>query len=238
MTKKDKILLSVSVVLLVAIVTLLIIFWDSVYSLLNKMNDGVDVVEEYIRSLGITGILVMVVLIMLLYFFPVISSVPIQVAAGIAYGILGGSLIVWVAVFLATQLLYLLRRDMRIFSTPNQIEKKRELERMIKESDRSIYVAVLIAYMLPAVPFLVISNLAASGLKYPKYTLVTALGMIPDILVTLFLGKKLLSSSPVTSVITLMAIIVIIILSIIFDDKLIRLAFATKKKTNDAETEQ
>ena len=240
LSKKDKVLLSLSAVILVSITTFLIVFWDTAYSILEKMLKGVDLVEEYIRSFGIVGIIVMMLIIILFFFFPVISSMPIQVACGITYGLGGGGLIVWLALCIATQLLYLFRQNLKTYSSPKQIQKRQELEKMIRESDRNIYVAIAIAYLLPAVPFLVISNLAASGLKYWKYTLVTCLGMIPDVLTTLFLGEKLLSTSPVASLITLIAVIVIITLSIIFNDKLVALAFVSKKKrkANAAPTEE
>ncbi len=236
-TKKDKILLSISAIILIAITTFVAVFWDTAYSLLEKMLNGVDLVEDYIQSLGIVGIILIMIIIIVFFFFPVISSMPVQIACGIAYGLFGGSCIILLALIIATQLLYLFRQNLKVFSSPKQIEKRLELEKLIKESDRNIYWAIIIAYLLPAVPFLVISNLAASGLKYWKYTLVTVLGMIPDILATLFIGEKLLSSSPVASVISLIAVIVIIMLSIIFNDKLVRWAFTSKKKKDSVDKE-
>ncbi len=230
LTKKDKTLLIISAIILVTVTVFLAVFWDTAYSILEKMLSGVDLVEDYIKSFGIVGIIIMMLIIIVFFFFPVISSMPIQIACGITYGIFGGGAIVLLALFIATQLLYLFRQNLKVFSSPKQIRKRQELEKMIKESDRNIYFALILAYLLPAVPFLVISNLAASGLKYWKYTLVTVLGMIPDILVTIFLGEKLLSSSPIASIITLIAIIVIITLSIIFNDKLVAWVFAPKKK--------
>ena len=240
MTNKDKILLGVTAFIIAAIITFVIIFWDETYSILQKLLNGVDLVQDYIRSFGFVGIVVMMLIIIICFFFPIISSMPIQVACGIAYGLLGGGAIILLAVFIASQLLYLFRQNLKIFSSQKHIQKRAELEKMIKESNRNIYVALLIAYLLPAIPFLVISNLAATGLKYWKYTLVTLLGMIPDVLTTIFLGEKLLSTSPVASVITLIAVIAIIVLSIIFNDKLVTLAFAPKKSraiTNKTEAD-
>ncbi len=233
--KKDKVLLLLSAVILLVIAAFVIIFWADAYSLLKRMLAGVDLVEDYIQSLGLSGIVAMVIIMIACFFFPVISSAPIQVACGISYGLAGGSLIVLAAFFIAAQLLYLFRQNLRIFSSLKQIRKRLKLQKMIRESDRNIYVALMIAYALPAVPFLVICNLAASGLNYRKYTMVTTLGMIPDIIVTLFLGKKLLSSSPTASIITLFALLVIIVLSIVFNDKLVELAFVSKKKKGPEE---
>ncbi len=235
LTKKDKLLLCVSAGVLLAIGIFVIVCWDATYTVLSRMLTGMDRVEDYIQSLGFVGLAVMVLVMVLCFFFPVIPAAPIQVACGIAYGMVGGSIVVMIAVFIGAQLLYLFRQNLRIFSSPRQIRKRRELEKMIQESDRNIYAAIIIAYLLPAIPFLVISNLAASGLKYPKYTVITFFGMIPDIITTLFLGEKLLSSSPLASVITLIAIIAIMTLSFIFNDKLVELVFAPAHKEHHHE---
>ncbi len=235
---KDKILLSISAIILISVATFVIVFWDTAYSVLEKMLNGVDLVEDYIKSLGFPGVIVLMLIIILCFFFPFISSMPVQIACGIAYGLPIGSLIVLISAFIASQLLYLFRQNLKVFSSPKQLKKRQELEKLIKESNRNIYFALIIAYLLPAVPFLVISNLAASGLKYWKYTLVTLLGMIPDILATIFLGEKLLSNSPVASVITLVAILVIIVLSIIFNDKLVSFAFTSRRKQKKEKEEQ
>ncbi len=238
-TKRDKILLCLSAIILVTISVFLIAFWDAAYSVAGRLLNGVELVEDYIKSLGIPGIIAMMLIMIICFFIPVISSLPIQIACGISYGFLLGGGIVLLSFFIAVQLLYLFRQNLRMFSSPRHLQKKLELETMIKESNRSVYLALIIAYLLPGIPFLVISNLAASGLNYRKYTLATVLGMIPDIATTIFVGEKLLSSSPTASIITLIAIVVIITLSIIFNDKLVKMVFAPKnKKSNDQDTEK
>ncbi len=235
-TTKDKLLLSLSALILVAIAIFLIRYRNIAYSLAEKMLRGVDLVEEYIHSLGLIGITIMILIMIFCFFFPMISSIPVQIACGITYGILGGSAIAMLALILATQLLYLFRQNLKVFSSPKQIQKRKELEKMIAESDRNLYFALLIAYLLPAVPYLVISNLAASGLNYRKYTLVTVLGMIPDLVCTIFLGEKMLSTSPIASIITLIVMVIVITLSIIFNDKLLTWVFAPKKKKGTADS--
>ncbi len=238
MTKKDKILLILSAVILVAVAVFLIFFWDSVYSIAVKLLNGADVVEEYIQELGITGMIVIMLLLILCFFVPVIPSLPIQIACGLGYGILWGSIVSWVAFMIATQLFYLFRQNLQSFSSPKQLAKRQEMEALIKDSNRSLYFALFVAYCIPALPFLVISNLAMSGLKHWKYTLTTSVGMLPNVIITIFLGEKLLSSSPVASVITLVVIIALIVLSMTFNEKLIKWIFTRKKKKEDEKKEE
>lgn len=234
-TKKDKILIGVTATILLSAVIFVITFWEPTITLIEQMLSGVDLVQEYIKSLGIIGIVVMILIIIGCFFLPIISSMPVQIACGIAYGLFGGGFIVLFALTIASQLLFLFRQNLKVFYSKKHVEKRQELEQRIKDSNRSIIPALIIAYLLPGIPFLVISNLAATGLKYWKYTLITVLGSIPDVVITLFLGEKLLASSPVASIITLFVIITIIIFSMIFNDKLVNWAFRPRKQKNEEE---
>ncbi len=227
-SKKDLILLIVSAAILTAVAIFVFVFWETAYDLAMRIINGVDRVEDYVLSLGWTGFALTVLLIVACFFFPVISSAPLQIVCGIAYGILGGSITVFIAFTLATQLFFLFRQNLRVFSSPRQLERRAALEKRIKESGKSIVPAVILAFMLPAVPFIVICNLAASSMRWWKYTLIVCLGMIPDILVTIYVGEKLLSTSPVASVISLTAIIIVVTLSMMYNDKLIEWMFRPK----------
>ena len=74
---------------------------------------------------------------------------------------------------------------------------------------------MFLAYLAPFVPFMVIHSIAAeSGMKWWKYALITLLGPLPDVIVTLWAGVKITtSSSPIVSYIILIVIIVIVVLT-------------------------
>jgi uncharacterized membrane protein YdjX (TVP38/TMEM64 family) len=118
-------------------------------------------------------------------------------------------------------------------------KKKREehklMEEKIKNSKRSIYYFLFLAYLAPFVPFMIIHMIAAdSGIKWWKYALVTLLGPLPDIIITLWAGVKITSSSsPIVSYIVLVVIITIIVLTLIFKNKLVDLIFTPKEKSKD-----
>ena len=109
------------------------------------------------------------------------------------------------------------------------------MEEKIKNSKRSIYVFLFLAYLAPFVPFLLIHTVAAgSGMKWWKYALITLLGPLPDIVVTLWAGVKITtSSSPLTSYIILLVIIVCVVCSIAYKEKIIDFIFAPKEKKDE-----
>ena len=75
-------------------------------------------------------------------------------------------------------------------------------------------------------------------MKWWKYSLITLLGPLPDIIITLWLGVKVTSSSPVVSYIILMIIITCVVLSMIYKEKLVNLIFAPKKEVNNDNGQQ
>lgn len=233
--KRDIILLIISSVIITIMIVFGIVFKDTVLDLFKKVISGTEIMTDYIRELGWVGILAMMLIIIICFFFPVISSLPVQLACGLTYGLFKGTLIVSLSFAIASQLLYLFKQNFKLFQSQKRREKQQALEEKIRNSHRGIYKTMFIAYLVPFIPFLIISNVAASGLKYPKYFLFTTFGPILEVIVTLYLGQTLLSVSPIASVISLIFIIIIVVLSIVFNDKIVDFVFVERKKKNGTE---
>jgi uncharacterized membrane protein YdjX (TVP38/TMEM64 family) len=71
-------------------------------------------------------------------------------------------------------------------------------------------------------------------MKWWKYALITLLGPLPDVVITLWAGVKITtSSSPLTSYIILLVIIVCVVVSIAYKDRIIDFIFAPKEKKDE-----
>lgn len=230
--KKEKILLLITALLLLGVTVFAVLNWKVIVELFQEMVSGVAIVEDYVRSLGVVGVVAISLIIIVCFFFPVISSIPVQLASSVSYGLPFGIIHVVISVFLASQLAFLFTRCFRIFQSQKQRQKQLEMEEKINNSSRSIVHFLLLAYLAPFVPFLVIHLVAAnSGMKWRKYALVTLLGPIPDVVVTLWLGEKITStSSPVTSFLVLMVVLICVVLSLIYKEKIVDLIFGPTKK--------
>ncbi|MBR6737357.1 MAG: TVP38/TMEM64 family protein [Clostridia bacterium] len=229
LTKKNVILLTLSLTVIIAVTVFSIFNWDVITFLFTQMTTGVDILKEYVLSLGIVGVLCISLIIIVCFFFPVISSVPIQLTSALTYGLPFATVHVLISIFIASQLVFLFSKTLTIFSTKKQIEERKELELKIKNSKRSILTFIVLAYLAPFIPFMLIHTVAAnSGLKWWKYSLVTLIGPIPDIIVTLWAGVKITSSSPVISYVLLVVIIVCVVLSIVFKNKIVDFIFKPK----------
>lgn len=234
-SKKEKILLLVTVALLLALGIFALCNWSTFLMLFKEMVTGVEIVRESILDLGIVGVLLISLIIIICFFFPVISSIPVQLASVVAYGLPFAIVHVSLSVFVASQIAFLLVRSFRILQSPKQRKKQEEMEAKIQNSSRSIMMFLFLAYLAPFVPFMLIHIVAAnSGMKWWKYALVTLFGPLPDVVVTLYLGTKIATtSSPVTSLVVLLLVIGCVSLSLIYKEKIVDWVFLPKKESED-----
>ena len=234
-SKKEKTILIITAVVLTAIIIFSILNWDVIKYMFTQVSSGTVVVKEYVLSLGITGVIAMAIVMIICFFFPFISSVPIQLTSAVSYGLWFGFIHVSLSVFIASQLAFLFTKSTLFLSSQKKREEHRLMEEKIKNSKKSIYYFLLLAYLAPFVPFLVIHMIAAdSGMKWWKYALVTLVGPMPDIIITLWAGVKITSSSsPIVSYIILIVIIAIVILSLVYKNKMVDFIFTPKEKKKD-----
>lgn len=233
--RKEKILLLLTAAILLALGIFAACNWADFLHLFKEMVSGVEIVRESILDMGVAGVLIISLIIIVCFFFPVISSIPVQLASVVAYGLPCAIVHVSLSVFVASQLSFLLVRCFRVFHSPKQRKKQEEMEKKIQGSRRSIMTFIVLAYLAPFVPFMLIHIVAAnSGMKWWKYALVTLFGPLPDVVVTLYLGSKIATtSSPATSLIVLLLVIGCICLSLIYKGKIIDWVFAPRIESED-----
>lgn len=239
MHKKKRIMLSSLALAVLAIIVAFSLWnWDIIIHLCYEMISGVAVAKEYILDAGVVGFIAISVLIILFFFFPVISSVPIQIASAISYGLPFGIAHVILSVFIASQLNFLFVKCFHSLKNKKRREKQKELEEKIQNSRRSVEIFLMLAYVAPFVPFFLIHTVAAgSGMKWWKYSLITFFGPIPDIVLTLWLGVKITSSTPVVSYVIFMVIVLCVVLSLTFKEKILDFVFVPKKEGRNGKSE-
>jgi uncharacterized membrane protein YdjX (TVP38/TMEM64 family) len=234
-SKKERLILSFTALILIGILVFSIFEWEIISYLFKQVVSGASIVKDYVLSLGVLGASAITLVIVVLFFFPIISSVPVQLASAVSYGLPLGVLHVSLSIFLASQLAFLFTRSAVLLSSEKRRKEHLLMEEKIKNSKRSIYVFLFLAYLAPFVPFLLIHTVAASsGMKWWKYALITLLGPLPDVVITLWAGVKITtSSSPLTSYIILLVIIVCVVVSIAYKDRIIDFIFAPKEKKDE-----
>ena len=167
-------------------------------------------IQDHLSGFGIRGQVTLSILAMLQVIIAVLPAEPIQVIAGLTFGLWIGILVCTVGVVLGNTVIFLLYKiygdRMR-----NYFDKKLDINLDGTGNSVKIAVVIFILYFLPAIPYGMICFLAATvKMKYPRYILVTTLGAIPSICIGVGLGHVALASSWILSV-AILAVLVIIL---------------------------
>lgn len=231
--KKDIFLLIITLTVFAVLLVFCLWNWHLIVELFRYIVTGKELVQDYILSFGVPAQLAIGLITLICFFFPFFSLLPLEIVCGMTYGIWHATLLISLAIALASQLLYLVEHNFKVFLfTDKQRKKQAQIEECIRSSKRSIHWVMILLYIVPCIPFLIISSVACrSNMKWGTYTLYTALGPAPEVLVTLILGDRLTTSaSPAVSFAVLMFMIALVVLSLVFRDSLIRFIFRSPEE--------
>ena len=172
-----------------------------------------DEIQEHLSGFGIRGQIAISILSMLQVVIAFLPAEPVQVIAGLTFGLWIGVLACTVGVILGNTIIYALYKiygdRMRAY-----FNKKLDIDFASAQTKYKISIVIFILYFLPAIPYGMICFLAATlGMKYHRYIIITTLGAIPSIFIGVGLGHIALESSWIISV-GVFAVLVVLLLII------------------------
>lgn len=215
MQKSKKIKIISAVLIIIAVVGL---FWfmfsgDNAAIVRSLINDDLTS-EEYIellRSFGIRGSLTLSILSMLQVVLTFLPAEPVQVLAGIGYGLWHGALICLVGVIVGNTIVYVMYK---VFGDKlaDYFHRNIDVDFHKIRSSKRFALIIFLLYFLPAIPYGLICFFSASiDLKYPRYILITSLGSIPSILIGVGMGHLAMATSWIISLIVFVILIALIV---------------------------
>jgi len=199
-----------------AFALVLFAFHETIPELLPLLENGdVDEIQAYLRSSSTwKGVLCTALLQMLQVFSLVISGVPIQVAAGVVYGVFLALLICLLSSSLAQMLAFLLwtRMEKRMAKWfPVEGKQLRVIQRLLDSGTPPQYTCFL-AGMIPVLPNGLIPLLASKmDIGVWGFTLWVGLGSLPNILLCCAIGNRLIRGDWVLSIVYFLLMLGIVI---------------------------
>ena len=213
-SSKLKLIALISIVPIILVLGLYL-FTGENRDILREVFSGGLTTEEiraHLSALGIRGRVTVSVLSMLQVALAFLPAEPVQVIAGLSFGFLDGAIACTVGVFLGRSLIYFLYKSFGD-TLREYFDKNLSIDLSGIGRSGKLVIAILILYLLPAIPYGMICFLAAtSGMKYHRYAIVTTVGAIPSVCIGVGLGHMALSASWVISVIVFAAIVVLLAL--------------------------
>ena len=184
---------------------------DIMKSVFTKELSNAEI-QEMLRGLGWRGQITITILSMLQVIIAVLPAEPAQVLAGLTFGFGMGTLCCVAGVILGNSVIFLLYK---IFGDRMRgyFDKKLDIDLTEVSSSKFLALAILILYILPAIPYGMICFIAAStNMKYPRFIILTALGSIPSVCIGVGLGHMALETSWIVSVAIFLVLVLILAL--------------------------
>ena len=188
--------------------------------ILKKLFDPsleAEEVQDVLSGLGIRGHITVSILAMLQVVFTFLPAEPVQVAAGIAFGLPIGIACCMIGVFLGNTLLFFVYK---IYGSrlDDYLDEKLGFDIKRLSTSKRITLVIFILYFLPAIPYGMICLAAAAvRMKYPRYIIVTSLGALPSVFIGVGLGHVAISTSWLLSLIVF--VVLLLLLALVFFNK-------------------
>ncbi|WP_242824202.1 TVP38/TMEM64 family protein [[Clostridium] dakarense] len=183
------------------------------------MDIGIDDVKSYVNSFGTMAPVAYIIMFALvpLTLFP--DSI-LAIAGGLAFGLFKGYIYTAIGALIGGSIsFYISRRLGRRVVKKLTKDKLDNIELMINEKG---FIIVFLLRLIPLFPFDVISyGSGLTSIKYKDFLLATFLGTIPGILVFTNIGAKSLDIGSNSFYISIGALILLILISIVLKNKFI-----------------
>lgn len=210
--KKQKIIAALSFIPIIALLGLFLFTGENIEIIKTVFSENLtnEEIQEHLSGLGIRGYVTISILAMLQVVVAVLPAEPVQVVAGLTFGLWRGVLACTVGVIVGNTIIYVLYK---IYGDKlrDYFNSKIDIDFSHGSAMRAITVVIFIMYFLPAIPYGMICFIAATlGMKYPRFIITTTLGAIPSVFIGVGLGHIALASSWIVSVAVFVALVIIL----------------------------
>lgn len=222
--KKKKIVNFIVLAMVIAIFVLAIIYLAPIMKDIST-KEGQIAFKEKIESLGILGFLMLFGLELAQIFFVVIPGEPLEILAGMCYGIIGGTIFITASVFIITVLIFFtVKKFGRKFveeSFGKEKIDKIENSKILK-NPKKIEIIMTILFFIPGTPKdLLVYIGGLLPIKPLRFILISTFARFPSVISSTIAGAGLVTGNIKVSIIsyavTFAITAIILILVNVFD---------------------
>lgn len=178
-------------VLIICLILKMFPIFKSIFTLEGRIK-----FQNEIRSLGIKGCFVIIALMIIQTFLLFLPIEVVELLAGMCYGTLGGTILIYVGVILTITIVYFLvklfgKEVIYFFVSREKIEKIENSE--FWKNSKKIDIALFIAYFIPGTPKGLLTYIGALfPIKFEKFLLIIMLARFPEIISSTIVGNNIL----------------------------------------------
>lgn len=217
---KKRVEKAIVIISVIAVIALFAFFLKSILVPFVKfeINNDVEGARELLRSKGVLGFLAVSLVEALQMVVVFIPAEFIQISSGLSYPFPIALLLCDLGVCLGATIIFILVRTFK-YSTPAYEKNKVKIDKLStrKGSDKSVILFLYFLFFMPLIPFGAICYYGSgTKLKYGKYILTVATGVIPSIITSNLMGAAGKAFIKNSIPIPLLILIIVLLAALLF----------------------
>jgi len=182
---------------------------------------GVERLVERVRNAGPAGVFVLLGMQFLQIVVAFIPGEVVQLAAGLMYGPLGGTLIVLLGCVISSSIIYWLVHKLGAPFVQGMVSTEHLEKFKAFEKTGKLEIIVFILFLIPGLPKDVFTYIVPlTDLSYKKFIVLTTVGRIPGVVASTYAAAGFASGDIVGPVVVLAIVALIAVVAIIFREKI------------------
>ncbi len=208
----------VAFIIIVAIIV--IAAWPYISDVFSE--GGVDRLVERVQNAGAAGVLILLGMQFLQIVVAFIPGEVVQLAAGLMYGPLWGSIIVLVGCVISSSIIYKLVHSLGAPFVQGMVSTEHLNKFKAFEESGKLDIIVFILFLIPGMPKDVFTYIVPlTNMPYKKFITLTTIGRIPGVVGSTYAAAGLASGDVVGPIVVLVVLAVIAVVAIVFREKII-----------------
>lgn len=196
MSKKKKIVLT-SIIITICLICfgLFIYFYKDIQAIIAN-EEFLGKLEDFIDSLGIFGVVVMILMMITQIVIAFLPGEPFELAAGVMYGTFGGLIVSLIACFIGSSIVFLLVRKFGKKLTMKFFTEEKLSKYKFIGTAHNRNKLLFIIFLLPGTPKDLLTYFAPlTPIKYGSYIFIATIARIPSIISSTMAGHSLISGN-------------------------------------------
>lgn len=190
-------------------------FFHHAYGIIEKGD--IAALADYLRSFGAGAVLITLALFVVMTFTIVFPFMILSGAAGIVFGLFGGTVISWAGEVIGAAAMFIFARYFFRSAVEGWISQSTYMKKVDDYSAESGFKALLIARLLPLAPSGIITAVAAiSRISIRDFFLATLLGKFPPVVVKVVLGHDLVFAGENMGRLTFIVVLVVVLYGVLW----------------------
>lgn len=191
---KQKIIKFIILILIIAVCVQLVIY---LIPLMNKISTPEGQVEfkQEIENLGFKGMIILFLLQLAQIVLVILPGEPLEILAGMCYGSIGGTIFIFVSVFITTTLIYLLVRKYGRKYIYKSFKKEKidkiENSKAFK-NPKTIEYVLIVLFLIPGTPKDLLTYIGALlPITFKKFVAIATFARFPSVISSTIVGDNI-----------------------------------------------